>query len=353
MKRPHCIFHVLLVGILWLMPAGAFSLSFNNSDFEDGPVGWIEGKTGGTIGSFSIDPDAFSGLNAAKITVESADGYCMISNDQYPRVFKPGNYIFELYLKTSGAPERVHITLFRSNSSLTFPTDAVTSQIISSFSTVFQRYQITGIALSAGDCLRLELGLANSSEEIESSVWIDALNIYKHNDALQDAIGILQTLSGIPTAIVDHDDINNDAKIGLEEAVYALQNAAELRIDLYNPVGTWNGTLSGDYGTGQIINWEMKNDQTIVGAIRYYPYAGGVTNINISASFALEMNALNFITDGTAVYSHPQLGTLTSAFTIDVFGVFSSDTEASGSYKIDFTDPYWTDESGPWGATKN
>lgn len=47
---------------------------------------------------------------------------------------------------------------------------------------------------------------------------------------LTDAIAVLQILSGVNNLIfTDGCDVNNDKKVGLEEAIYILQKAAILR----------------------------------------------------------------------------------------------------------------------------
>ena len=347
------LFVRFFIGICILLSTstGAIAIEFNNSDFEAGTDGWIGGFTGGTIGSFSVDSDAYSGLGAAKLSVEN-DGYYMISNTNYPRVFKTGIYILDLYIKAAGTPENVNFALKKSNSPLTTPSQSVSSMIIDNLSTGYELHQLVDIPLTAGDCLRVEIGVQNSSSGTACSVWFDTLRIYRLNEELQNSIKLLRVLAGIDTTIT-YEDINNDNKLGLQEALYTLQTAAELRTDIYNPAGTWNGTLSGIYGSGQIINWGMMSDQTITGSIQYNPFVGGVTNINISTGYEFEANAFSFVTSGTAIYNHPQLGTMTTVFTMDVFGILSSDTEASGFFAIYFDDPNWTDESGTWNTTKN
>ncbi len=340
-----------LVFLLLIHPS-ALAIEFNNSDFEAGTVGWVSGSTGGTVGSFSIDSDAYSGSNAAKITVSSANGYFSIANGQYPGVDTTGEYVLNLYMKATGSPESVTLAIWKSYSPQTFPTLLVKYITINNISSIYNPYQLSEVSLSAGEYLRLEMAVGTASTGGPGTVWLDAISLSAVNTELQNTISLLQVLAGIDTAFV-YEDINNDSKLGLEDILFALQDAAGLRIAIYNPVGIWNGSFTGNYGSGLIINWDLQNDQTITGTVQYNPNIGGVTTININTTYLIDINALSATASGTAIYTHPQLGTMTSGFTMNVSGNLTSDTEMSGSYTIDFVDQGWTDESGAWTATKN
>lgn len=50
-----------------------------NPGFEEGSSGWYMVRTTGTDCTFTIDPDAYEGMQAAKLTVTNG-GYCMLGN---------------------------------------------------------------------------------------------------------------------------------------------------------------------------------------------------------------------------------------------------------------------------------
>jgi hypothetical protein len=343
---------LLVVGLLFIFNTGAIALTFDNSDFESGTTGWTYGSTPGTIGTFTADADAYAGAQAAKLTVQNADGYAEIYNNTFPLVEDAGTYTVNVYLKSSGNPNSISLNLWKSFSSQTFPTHSVASTRIDTFSSTYALHQIADVYLSPGEYLRLSLGLKNSALATPSTVWFDAISVNLIESELQKAISILHILAG-DTPPSGYLDIDGDGQIGAREALLALQNAAGLRIVEYDPIGTWNGTLNGGLGNGQIIDWQININQTIIGSVAYYPNVGGTTTLNINTTYTFERVDLSFTATGTATYVHPILGTMTSPYTLVVRGTLSSDTEASGTFTIDFNDPTWIDDSGTWSATKS
>ena len=128
-----------------------------------------------------------------------------------------------------------------------------------------------------------------------------------------------------------------------------------LGITNFNQVGIWNGTIHDCTipGSGNIINWEFKNDNTMLGNWMFYPDSGGAISLDIGGNYSFGTNQISFNVTGSATYTHPVYGNLTSNYTLIVDGSLSSDTEAEGTYSIDFVDPQWPDHFGNWSVTKN
>jgi hypothetical protein len=352
-KMRKALFYILFVTcVLLAINNVAFAITFINPDFEDGTNGWILDKDAGVVASFVTDTDSYSGARSAKVTLESAPGYCVLRNSQFPQVSTTGIYDINLYLKATGNLSYINFTLYKTINSNLVPNLIALHQQISNFNTSYQLFQLKDISLKAGEYICLRLGVSNSSPGGASTVQFDAISINKYSEDLNNAISLLRIIAKLDNSF-DYDDINGDGKAGMEEVLFLLQNAAELRVEIFNPIGIWTGSFDGNYGTGQATNWELKSNQTTTGTIYYYPYVGGTTTININTTYILENNNISFTDTGTAVYYHPQIGTMYGTFTINVIGTFSSDTEASGSYQINFVDPSWTDDNGDWNATKN
>ena len=172
------------------------------------------------------------------------------------------------------------------------------------------------------------------------------------NVALTDAILALQVAAGLnPTGINLGADVNSDGKIGLAEVIYILQTVAGLRQD-FTSLGIWNGTIydSSIGGSGTIVDWELKQDHTMIGNWTFNPGDGVVISLGIVGEYSYSNNQISFTTTGTATMSGTGSGT--SDYTLTVQGSLTSDTEASGTYSINFTDSYWTDNTGNWSVTK-
>lgn len=76
-----------------------------------------------------------------------------------------------------------------------------------------------------------------------------------------------------------------------------------------------------------------------------------VVSLAVGGGYSYNNNQISFTTTGTATMSGAGSGT--SGYTLIVQGGLTSDAEASGTYSIDFTDSYWTDNNGNWSTTKD
>ncbi len=172
------------------------------------------------------------------------------------------------------------------------------------------------------------------------------------NVDLTDAILGLQIISGLkPQGIVMQADVNADGRIGLAEVIYILQYVAGLRQD-FTPFGIWNGTISSsNSGSGTIESWDLNQDYTMIGNWIFNPEDGVVVSLAVGGGYSFNNNQISFITAATATMSGAGSGT--SDYTLIVQGSLTSDTEASGTYSIDFTEPGWTDDTGNWSITKD
>ena len=175
------------------------------------------------------------------------------------------------------------------------------------------------------------------------------------NVTLADAILALKVAVGLnPAGINLNADVNGDGKIGLAEVIYILQYVAGLRQDFtpFSPFGMWDGTIydSSIGGSGTIVDWDMKQNYTMYGKWIFNPGGGVVVSLDIVGGYSYNNNQISFTTTDTATMSGAGSGT--SGYTLTVQGSLTSDTEASGTYSIDFTDPYWFDNTGNWSVTK-
>jgi hypothetical protein len=175
---------------------------------------------------------------------------------------------------------------------------------------------------------------------------------------LLDALLALQVSIGLtPTQAVNNSsDVNSDGKIGLAEAVYVLQDVSGISAasEIYNPAGVWNGTINDTTsgGSGIIVDWELKDDNTMLGNWIFYPGSGGAISLNIGGSYSIDANGMSFSTTGSVAYNIPGVGNLVSGYTVTVNGSMTSSTEAEGTYSLDFSNPLWPDNSGSWSVTK-
>ncbi len=350
-----CFYFPAVIVLFFNLPALAVIII--NPDFEEGLTAWSSGKTAGTVASFTIDGDAYSGTKSAKVTVENAGGYCMIHNEYYLISPIEDVYTLDVYLKTSGNPDHIYLGVYNGN--VFCPHCSVKNKIISDFASTYRHYRLKDISLSPGDYVQLELGITNGSTDTTSSIWFDSLRFYSQSRlenrqlALQNTINLLRFIAGENISIPAVVDINGDNKLGLQEVIFELQNVAEFSIPLYNLQGFWNGSLTGSYGNGLIQNWELKSSRKITGNLQYLPFQGGSTIISIDTDYVFEGNEFYFTATGSAIYNHPQLGTMTSDFEMIVTGLLGSDTEAAGYFNVNFSDPQWMDEYGTWSAIKN
>ena len=90
----------------------------------------------------------------------------------------------------------------------------------------------------------------------------------------------------------------------------------------------------------------------MLGNWTFYPGSGGAISLNIDGNYFIDTNQMNFNTTGSATYTVPDVGDLVSDYTVTANGSMTSDTEAEGTYSIDFSDPLWPDNSGSWSVTK-
>jgi hypothetical protein len=112
-----------------------------------------------------------------------------------------------------------------------------------------------------------------------------------------------------------------------------------------------NGTIFNTTigGSGIIVDWELKDDNTMLGNWIFYPGAGVAISLDIDGTYSVDANEIDFSTTGLATYTP---GGLTSDYTLTVNGAMTSDAGAEGTYSIDFSDPQWPDNSGNWSVTK-
>jgi hypothetical protein len=145
-----------------------------NPGFEEGTAGWSKGQTSGTDCAFTIDTDAYEGTQAAKLTVTN-DGYCMLRNTTSIPINQTGTYQFNSYAKVSGDVDHITIAIWKSEDPSTPPNTPVDSIGPNVFSGDYELHQLT-VDLSAGDYIRLELGIDNNASG-PSTVLFDSLEL--------------------------------------------------------------------------------------------------------------------------------------------------------------------------------
>ncbi|MDA3833613.1 MAG: dockerin type I repeat-containing protein [Spirochaetales bacterium] len=193
----------------------------------------------------------------------------------------------------------------------------------------------------------------------EFEVYYDTKNgdiNYDKEVDLADAILALQVMAGMnPAGVYAGADVNGDGKIGLAEVIYALQCVAGLRQQDSTPFGIWDGTIydSSIGGSGTIVDWDLNQDYTMNGNWIFYPEEGVAVSLNVVGGYSFNNNQISFTTTGTATMSMSGAESGTSDYTLTVQGSLTSDTQASGTYSINFTDPYWFDNTGNWSVTKD
>lgn len=130
------------------------------------------GKTMGTVCTFTIDSDAYEGSQAANLTVEN-DGYCMLGNSTPIPINQTGTYRFSSYAKVSGDVDHLSFAIWKSEDPNETPNTIVGYINPNTFSGDQESHQLT-VDLSAGDYVRLELGIDNNATGT-SSVLFDSL----------------------------------------------------------------------------------------------------------------------------------------------------------------------------------
>jgi len=143
-----------------------------NPGFEQGETGWFMARTLGTDCTFTIDSDAYEGSQAAKLTVTN-DGYCMLGNSTLIPIDQTGTYTFSAYAKVSGDVENIYIGMYKTTDPDETANTFIDSIRPSTFTGAYQYHELA-VDLSAGDYIRLELGIDNSATGT-GSVLYDSL----------------------------------------------------------------------------------------------------------------------------------------------------------------------------------
>jgi hypothetical protein len=145
-----------------------------NPGFEEGAAGWVMSRTTGTDCTLTIDSDAYDGAQAAKLTVTN-EGYCMLRNSTSIPINQTGTYRFNSYAKVSGDVDHLTIAIWKSEDPNEPPNTLVDYINPNAFSGDYELNQLI-VDLSAGDYIRLELGIDNNASGT-SSVLFDNLEI--------------------------------------------------------------------------------------------------------------------------------------------------------------------------------
>ena len=145
-----------------------------NPGFEEGASGWSMAKTLGTDCTFTLDSDAYEGAQAAKLTVTN-EGYCMLRNSTSIPINQTGSYRFNSYAKVAGDVDHLTIAIWKSEDPAEPPNTLVDYINPNAFSGDYELNQLT-VDLSAGDYIRLELGIDNNASGT-SSVLFDNLEL--------------------------------------------------------------------------------------------------------------------------------------------------------------------------------
>ena len=143
-----------------------------NPGFEQGETGWFKGQTSGTDCTFTIDTDAYEGSQAAKLTINNG-GYCMLGNETLIPINETRSYTLSGYAKVSGGGvDHLSIAVWKSQDSGPETSAGFTNP--NTFSGDYQLFELT-VDLEAGDDIRLELGIDNTSGT--GSVLYDSLSL--------------------------------------------------------------------------------------------------------------------------------------------------------------------------------
>jgi hypothetical protein len=356
-------FMVFCLSLPFSWVVNAYDIPIVNPGFEEGKTGWDIRYTPGTICSFSLDSNSFSGILAAKIVIASSGGYCNLANTQSAPVSLTGKYKLSLSLKVSGSPVSIKLAVWRAYDSLTFPHEPVKSTSLYSLSSDYKLYELEDIAFSAGEYVRLEIGMEGGTSEM----WLDNIDMALtecdlkgdvNGDCLVDIADVilsLRVISNQGLSDVRNDfigstaDVNNDNKIGVEEVIYTLREIAGLYFD---KVGKWNGTLTGYQGTGQLQNMTLMTDNHVLGYIKYFPSIGGTITLIIDSLYFISRDSFDITCAGEAYYLLPPHPYRYSKFTLKMNGSLTSNTQASGTYDISFYEEDWMNDLGTWSATK-
>ena len=145
-----------------------------NAGFEQGTSGWGMISTPGSDCAFTIDPDAYEGTQAAKLTVND-NGYCALVNSTPIPIIQNGSYKFSLYAKVAGSDvDHLSIAIYKSQDPNETPNENVGFISPNTFSGDYDLFELT-VDLEAGDYIRLELGIDNTSGT--GSVLFDSLEL--------------------------------------------------------------------------------------------------------------------------------------------------------------------------------
>ena len=182
--------------LLCFLPSGAYSLDIygievgntmsfqgtyiageaqvQNPGFEQNMAGWYIAQTSGTDCSFTIDSDAYEGSKAAKLNVTN-DGYCMLGNSPLIPILRSGTHTINVYLKVSGDVDHLTIAAWSSLDADGYYETLAGYINPNVFSGNYELQQLS-VDLTAGEYLRLELGIDNNASG-PSSVLFDSIEL--------------------------------------------------------------------------------------------------------------------------------------------------------------------------------
>ena len=124
--------------------------------------------------TFTIDADANEGTQAAKLTVND-NGYCALVNSTPIPINQDGSYKISLYAKAAGSDvDHLSIAIYKSQDPNETPNEGVGFISPNIFSGNYEIFELT-VDLEAGDYIRLELGIDNTSGT--GSVLFDSLEL--------------------------------------------------------------------------------------------------------------------------------------------------------------------------------
>ena len=145
-----------------------------NPGFEQGTSGWGMITGMGADCTFTIDADANEGTQAAKLTVND-NGYCALVNSTPIPINQDGSYKISLYAKAAGSDvDHLSIAIYKSQDPNETPNEGVGFISPNIFSGNYEIFELT-VDLEAGDYIRLELGIDNTSGT--GSVLFDSLEL--------------------------------------------------------------------------------------------------------------------------------------------------------------------------------
>jgi hypothetical protein len=310
---------VLCFGLLFLIfvPSGVYSLDVfgvevgntkssqgtfgqvQNPGFEEGQDGWSKGQTSGTICSFTIDPDAFEGSNAAKLDVTN-DGYCMLRNSTSIPIVLTGSHTLKVHAKVSGDIDHLTLAVYKSTDPNTPPNTPVGNFQPGVFSGDYELHQLT-VDLNSGEYIRLELGIDNNN-------------------------------SGPSYVLFDNVELSYPGSYVSEQ---------------------WELILDGGQGSGNCILVE-KQDKTVTAYGDWvYTYQGeDVSGSYSDAPATVTDSSISFTASGTATNPSAPPGYQTSPFTLNLSGT-AYNGHGSGTFELTFSTFGWPSSlSGSWEGTR-